>query len=220
MPDLNYRVEAAEPLRFAAAPAMLFTLRVTEAVAAGSAPTPVHTVVLRCQVRIEPAKRSYTPAEKDRLRDLFGTPDRWGQTLRPMLWTHVGANLPAFEGEAVVDLPVPCTLDFSLAATKYFEALNGGDLPLCFLFSGTIFYRGDSNALQVAQVSWEKEADFRLPVASWRALMDNYYPNTAWLGLRRDVFDRLDSFRSRRGLPTWEGALERLLDSAEEPVSP
>jgi hypothetical protein len=199
---------------------MLFKLRVSEAIAAGAEPTPIHAVVLRCQVRIEPAKRSYTPAEKDRLRDLFGTPDRWGQTLRPMLWTHVGANLPPFEGEAVADLPVPCSLDFSLAATKYFEALDGGDLPLCFLFSGTIFYRADDGALQVAQVSWEKEAEFRLPAASWRALMDHYYPNIAWLGLRRDVFDRLDAFRSRRGLPTWEHALERLLEAAEEPVAP
>jgi hypothetical protein len=220
MPDLNYRIEGAEPIRFAAAPAMLFQLRVNEGVAPGAEPTPVHAVLLRCQVRIEPAKRAYTPGEKDRLRDLFGAPDRWGQTLRPMLWTHVAANLPPFEGETTVDLPVPCSLDFSLAATKYFEALDGGDLPLCFLFSGTIFYRANDGALQVTQVSWEKEAEFRLPASSWRALMDHYYPNTAWLGLRRDVFDRLDAFRSRRGLPTWEGALEQLLDAPEEAMAP
>jgi hypothetical protein len=220
MLDLNYRVEEAEPLRFAAAPTMRFRLRISESRAAGSGPTPIHSVGLRCQVRIEPARRSYTPAEKDRLLDLFGTPERWGQTLRSMLWTHVGATLPPFEGEAVLDLNVPCSLDFSLAATKYFEALDGGDLPLCFLFSGTIFYRADDGALQVAQVPCEKESEFRLPVSSWRALMDHYYPNTAWLALRRDVFDRLDAFRRRRALTSWEGTLERLLDAAGEPATP
>ncbi len=74
--------------------------------------------------------------------------------------------------------------------------------------------------MQVAQISWEKEATFRLPVDIWRGLMDQYYPNTAWLCLRKDVFDRLDRYRSRGGHPTWEQALERLLASAEEPVTP
>ena len=115
---------------------------------------------------------------------------------------------------------MPCSYDFSLAATKYFAALEGGDLPLCFLFSGTIFYEAADGALQVAQIPWEKEATFRLPAATWRALMDLYYPNSAWLCLRKDVFDRLDQYRSRQGLPTWEQALERLLASSEEPVTP
>jgi hypothetical protein len=219
MPDLNFQVEGAEPLRFAAAPAMRFRLRISEAVAPGEEPTPVHSLALRSQVRIEPTQRTYTQVEKERLRDVFGTPERWGQTVRSMLWTHVAVSVPAFEGETSVDLPVPCSLDFSQAATRYFEAVDGGELPLCFLFSGTIFYRADHGGLQVTPVSWEKESAFRLPSSSWRALMDHYYPNTAWLGLRRDVFDRLDSFRSRHGLASWEGALERLLDAAEEPVS-
>src|SRR6478752_1670536 len=98
MPELDFRVEGAEPERFAAAPLMLFKLRVSEAVAPGRGPTPIHTVVLRCQIRIEPARRRYDDAEKCRLSDLFGTPDRWGQTLRPMLWTHIGAVVPAMTG--------------------------------------------------------------------------------------------------------------------------
>jgi hypothetical protein len=219
MPDLNFQVERAEPQRFAAAPLLLFTLRVTEAVAVGATPTPIHAVALRCQVRIEPARRRYDVPEQERLLDLFGTPERWGQTLRPMLWTHVSALVPSFTGAGAVDLPVPCSYDFNLAATKYFAALDEGDLPLCFLFSGTIFYESAAGALQVAPIPWEKEASFRLPVATWRGLMDQYYPNSAWLCLRKDVFDRLDRYRSRQGLPTWEEALERLL-AAEEPLTP
>jgi hypothetical protein len=217
MPELTFRVEGAEPERFAAAPLLLFKLRVTEA-AGGE--TPIHAILLRCQVRIEPARRRYTPAEQQRLRDLFATPERWGQTLRPMPWTHVSATLPSFTGTAVVDLAVPCTYDFSLAATKYFAALEGGEIPLCFLFSGTLFHEGEGGALQVAQIPWETEATFRLPAATWRGLMEAYYPNSAWLCLRKDVFDRLDEYRSRQGLPTWEQALERLLPAAEEVTAP
>jgi len=186
MPDLNFRVEGAEPQRFAAEPTLLFRLRLSEAVPEGAQPTPIHSIVLRCQIRIEPARRRYSPQEKQRL----------------------------------LDLPVPCSFDFSLAATRYFAALEEGDLPLDFLFSGTIFYQAAEGPLQVAQIPWEKDATFRLPVATWRGLMDLYYPNSAWLCLRRDVFDRLDRYRSRGSHPTWEQALERLLASAEEPVTP
>jgi hypothetical protein len=179
---------------------------------------PIHSVVLRCQIRIEPARRSYSPEQKARLRDLFGTPERWGQTLRPMLWTHISAVIPSFEGSTDVELPVPCSSDFNLAASKYFNALESGDLPLCFLFSGTIFYEADDGALQVSQISWEKEAVFRLPASAWRAMMDHYYPNLAWFQLRKDVFDRLDLFRIEHGLASWEQVVERLLAASEEAI--
>jgi hypothetical protein len=218
MPELDFRLEGAEPQRGAAAPLLLFKLRLTQA--AGAHPTPVQSVLLRCQVRIEPARRRYTPAEQERLLDLFGTPERWGQTLRPMLWTHVSTAVPPFTGSGTVDLAVPCSSDFSLAATKYFAALEGGEIPLAFLFSGTVFYEGAEGALQVAQIPWEKEASYRLPAATWQELMELYYPNSAWLCLRKDVFDRLNQYRSRCGLPTWEQALERLLGEAETQALP
>lgn len=218
MLDLDFDIEGAEPERAAAAPLLLFKLRVREPVAVGRQPTPVHAALLRCQVRIEPARRRYEPAEQDRLRDLFGTPDRWGQTVRPMLWAHTSVTLRPFTGEAVAELPVPCSFDFSLAATRYFDALEDGDVPLCFLFSGTVFYQGGHGGLHVAQVPWEKEAYFRLPAATWKALMDLHYPDCGWLCLRKDVFDRLSRFRSGRGLATFDQALESLL--AEQEVTP
>ena len=220
MPDLNYAVEGAEARLFAAEPTLDFRLRVAENLEAGAEPNSIHAAVLRCQIRVEPVRRSYSPAEKSRLLDLFGTPDRWGQTLRSMLWSHVILNLPPFEGSTTVVLPVPCSSDFSLAASKYFNAIETGDLPLCFLFSGTIFYRGPEDRLQVTQISWEKEADFRLPASTWRSLMEHYYANTTWFHLRKDVYERLASYRGRKGLPTSEYAIERLLDAAEELTSP
>ena len=215
MPDLNFEVEAAEPERFALAPQLVFKLRVTEA-----GGMPIHSVVLRCQVQIEPGRRRYAAPEQERLVDLFGTPERWGKTVRPLLWAQVSILVPPFTGSTLTDLPMPCSYDFSLAATKYFDGLEGGEIPLSFLFSGTVFYEAEDAGLQVAQIPWDKEAHYRLSVAVWKDLMERYYPNSAWLCLRRDVFDRLYRYRSRRGLPTWEQALDELLAASEEQVQP
>jgi hypothetical protein len=133
-----------------------------------------------------------------------------------MLWTHTQVVVPAFTGSTVVDLPVPCTYDFNVAATKYFYGLSDGEVPLCLLFSGTIFFAGASGALQIAQIGWDREVNFRLPIRVWQDMMEQYYPNSAFLCLRRDVFDRLYRYKSRHALPTWEQALERLLPAGDE----
>ena len=216
MPDLSFQVETAEAERFAAAPLLLFRLRIAQR----AAPVPIHAIALRCQIRIEPARRRYENKERERLLDLFDTPDRWSQTLRPMLWTHTGTVVPPFTDNIVVDLPVPCTFDFNVAATKYFYALEGGEAPLSLLFSGTVFHEVAEAGLQVAQIPWDREVAFRLPVRVWKEMMELHYPNSAWLCLRRDVFDRLYQYKSGHRLPTWEQALESLLppDRAEAPA--
>jgi len=175
-------------------------------------------MALRAQIQIEVARRHYSAEEQARLRDLFGEPARWGQTLKTMLWTHVAVNAPPFQGETTVDIPVPCTFDFNVASTKYFHGLNEGDLPLNFLFSGTVFYQSDQEGLQVTPISWEKEAKFRLPLKIWKQMIDEYYPNTAWLCLRRDAFERLYEYKVHNGIPTWEEVIERMFQNADEPV--
>ena len=67
---------------------------------------------------------------------------------------------------------------------------------------------------------WEKEALFSLPAATWKSLIDFYYPDSAWLCLRRDVFDQLYQYQSRHGLHTWEQTIEHLLATAQEPTTP
>lgn len=171
---------------------------------------------MRCQIQLEVTKRKYTDEEQNHLRDLFGETERWGQTLKTMLWTHASVVAPAFKDTCVVDVPVPCTFDFNVAATKYFHGLGDGEVPLSFLFSGTVFYEDAQGALQVAPIPWDKEARFRLPVKSWHDMMDIYYPNSAWLCLRRDVFERLYEYKVAHGIPTWEQALERVLPALEE----
>jgi Family of unknown function (DUF6084) len=213
MPDLSFGVETAEAVPYAVAPLLAFKLRVSNRFA----DEPIHTVALRCQIMIDPARRRYGDEDQERLRDLFGEPERWGQTVRPLLWTHTSAVVPSFTGSDVVDLQVPCTFDFNVAATKYFAGLTDGEVPLNLLFSGTVFYASGEGALQVAQIPWDKEARYRLPVRVWKRMMELYYPNSAWLCLRKDVFDRLYRYKVRRGIPTWEQALESILPDEERP---
>jgi hypothetical protein len=215
--DLNFTVDGAEQQPHSAAPLLIFKLRIAETTT-DEEPTTIPAIALRCQIRIEPTRRRYAPAEQKQLLDLFGEPDRWGQTLRSALWTHASVVVRPFTGSTVVDLPVPCSFDFNVAATKYFHALEDGEVPLCLLFSGTIFYTAEDGYLQVSQIPWEKEANFRLPVSVWKEMIDLYYPNSAWLCLGRDAFDRLYRFKSNQGIPTWEQAIERLVDSQLEKV--
>jgi hypothetical protein len=43
-------------------------------------------------------------------------------------------------------------------------------------------------------------------------MMDLYYPNTAWLTIRRDVFERLQQYKMEHAIPGWDQLLEHLLD--------
>jgi hypothetical protein len=214
VPDLQLTVEGAEVVQFAAAPLLAFKVRIVN--------TPndeiVHTVALRAQIQIEVSRRKYDSNEQARLLDLFGEPDRWGQTLRSLLWTHASVVVPGFTGSGLADIPVACTFDFNVAATKYFHGVTGGDLPLCFQFSGTVFYMGEDGTLQVAPISWDKESKYRLPVKVWKDLMHAHYPNSAWLSLRRDTFEKLSQFKMREGIPTWDEALDRALAALPETV--
>ena len=214
MPDLSFKIEEAAVVPFAIAPTLAFKLRIINAIPQEN----IHTVALRCQIQIEVTRRRYTPDEQARMRDLFGEPERWSQTLRSLLWTHASLVVSSFQGSTVADLPIPCTFDFNVAATKYFEGLTAGEIPLQLMFSGTVFYADSEGILQVAPISWDKEARFKLPVKVWREMMDAYYPNSVWLNLRRDVFERLYLYKTQRGIPTWEQALESVLP-VEETVS-
>jgi Family of unknown function (DUF6084) len=207
MPDLSFQVEDAEPVTFAASPLLSFKLRISNA----NPNERIQSVALRCQIQIETTRRKYADKEQRQLHDLFGEPERWGRTLRAMLWTHASAMVPAFQGNTLVELPVPCTFDFNVAATKYFAALEHGEVPLNLMFSGTIFFEPDDTGLQVEQIPWDKEAKYRLPVRVWQNMMDQYYPNIAWLCLRRDVFDQLARYKMDCGIPTWEQTLESII---------
>ncbi len=211
MPDLQFEISGVAPVRYSETPMLAFKLRIRN-----QSGEPIHSMLLRCQLMIEAPQRRYTADEREGLHELFGTPEQWSQTLRSTLWTITNVQVPPFSGAVTVDLLVPCTFDFNVAGTKYFAALQGGDVPICVLFSGTVFYEGNGSRLQVGQIPWDRQADYRLPVRVWSELMEMYYPNTVWICLNRDEFDRLQRFKARRAFPTWELALDSLLQSAEE----
>jgi hypothetical protein len=213
VPDLDFRVEGAEVLEYAAVPTLSFKLRIENL-----EEEPIRSVSLNTQVRIAARQRHYEAVEQEWLQELFGEPHRWGETLRSLLWTHTVLQVPRFSGSTVMDMPVTCTYDLEVVAAKYFYALEDGEVPLEFLFSGTVFYAAEGGMLQTARISWEKEAEFRLPVRLWKEMMEHYFPNSAWVRLHRDAFDRLYDYKVRMGFPTWEAAVESLLRASEQEV--
>ena len=214
MPDLSFSVDSAVAVTFAASPTLSFKLRIRNA----NSEEKIQSIGLRCQIQIEPTKRRYSATEQAQLFDLFGAPERWGRTVRSMLWVHTSAMVPPFQSETIVDLPVPCTFDFNIAATKYFGGLEDGLAPLNLMFSGTVFFESSDGGLLIEQIAWDKEAHFKLPVSLWREMMDHYYPNTAWLCLRRDVFERLSRYKMEHAIPTWEQAVETLIPETVKPL--
>jgi hypothetical protein len=205
MGELSFECVDVRPEPYALAPLLSFKVRITE-----SDGEPVHAVALRCQIRVEPRRRRYSPAEEERLLDLFGEPSRWGESLNPFLFANVSHIVPAFSGSVDVDLPVPCTYDFEVAAAKYFSGLETGEIPLLLLFSGTVFSRGETG-FSVQQIPWHHESTYRLPVSVWRELMDLHFPNSGWIRVRRDTLDALQRFKATRALTSWDQALEELL---------
>src|SRR4249919_3352663 len=93
----------------------------------------------RHQIGIEPLRRPYPEEEASGLVDLIGPRERWVNTQRTFLWQHSTAMVQGFTGATEISLPLECTYDFEVAASKYLHALRDGDVPLLFLFSGTVF---------------------------------------------------------------------------------
>lgn len=205
MPDLNFKIEDAVTPPNTAVPQLVFKVRITN-----SEPGPVHSVALRVQVQIEPVRRRYVAAEQERLKELFGEPERWSKTLHPLLWTNENVNLSGFSGSTVIDVAVPCTFDFNVAVTKYIYGLEDGELPVSLMFSGTVFYPGPMG-LQIGQIPWDRGATYRLPVRAWKEMMDLHYPGSGWICVRREVFERLNEYRARHGISSWEQTFERML---------
>jgi hypothetical protein len=211
-PDLQFTCTGARADRYAAGPTLVLDLGIAEA-----AGVRVHALVLRVQIRVEPARRSYSDAEAARMLDLFGERPRWGDTLKPLQLATIPLAVPGFVGETTIELPVPCTYDMELAPTRYLHALGEGEAPLLLLFSGTVFYVG-AGGVQVEQVPWDREVRFRLPAATWREMMDRYFPGQTWLRLGTETADELATYKNRQALPTFDDALRRLLAHAGERV--
>ena len=205
MAELTFDCIGAQAERYAVLPTITLKLRVSE-----TSGQRVDAIALRCQIRIEPARRRYSSGEEARLKDLFGETMQWADTLKPMQFTNISTMISSFTGHTEVDLPVNFSYDLEIGSGRYFASLEAGEIPLLLLFSGTIFSVVDGR-MQVQQVPWSKEASFRLPVSVWREAVDVHFPNMAWITMSRETFHGLERFKTARALPTWDATLTTLL---------
>lgn len=205
MTEVTFAVVDVAPEPYALTPILIARVGV-----AAVGDEPIHAIALRCQVRIEPLRRGYSDAEAAGLLDLFGPRERWATTQRTFLWQHTTAMVPGFTDTTQVRLPLECTYDFDVASAKYFHALRDGAVPLQFLFSGTVFVQGP-HGFAVQQVPWDREDRYDMPVSVWRDLMGQHYPNAGWLRLDHDTIEALASWRSARGLLSFDEAITSLL---------
>jgi hypothetical protein len=212
MAELVFDCTGAEPDRYAVVPSMNLKLRISE-----TSGDRIEAIALRCQIRIEPARRRYTPAEEERLNDLFGDTSRWADTLKPLQFATVSAMVPGFTGSTEIDLPVPFSYDLEIGSARYFTGLESGEIPLLLLFSGTVFGLADGR-ISVQLVPWSKEAMCRIPVSVWREAIDVHFPNAAWIKMSTQTLDELQRFKNRRALPTWDATLRALLERAADPA--
>jgi hypothetical protein len=211
--ELAFDCTGARPDKFAVAPSMSLSLKIAETTGQH-----IDAIALRCQIRIEPARRRYTASEAERLNDLFGDTQRWAETLRPMQLTTVSTMVPGFTKSIDIDLPIQLSYDLEIGSTRYFAGLEGGEIPLLLLFSGTVFGSA-SGRLAVQQVPWSKEAQYRLPLSIWREAIDAHFPDTAWIKMSLHTLDELLRFKNRQALPTWDATLSALLKCAADDTS-
>jgi hypothetical protein len=191
-------------------PSIPLTLRISE-----TSGQRIDAIALRCQIRIEPSRRRYSPGEEQRLKDLFGETAQWADTLKPMQFTNISTMVTGFTGSTEIQLPVTFSFDLEIGSGRYFASLESGEIPLLLLFSGTIFSVVDGK-LQVQQVPWSKEATYRLPVSVWQEAVDVHFPNSGWITMSRQTLDDLQRFKTRRALPTWDATVSALLAEAAD----
>jgi len=205
--DLDFAVLGARPVKYAAAPMLTLDLQISE-----TGGREVYMVALTIQLMIDPARRRYDDATRERLVELFGAPERWAVTTRSLVWSQLDVVVPAFTGSTTVPVPISCHYDLELAAAKYLRSLPDGEAPLALHFNGMIYYPDHDGRLQMVLIPWSKSIDFRMPVSVWQETIEHYYPGTAWIAVRSQTFEMLQKAKLERGLATLDACVEALLE--------
>ncbi len=208
-PDPEFAVLGMRAVRHSAAPMVSLDLQISEPTGRS-----VYMIALRIQLMLEPARRSYDARARAALEELFGAPERWALTTRPLLWSQLDVLVGPFTSQTVVEVPIPCSYDLELAAVKYLHALDAGFAPAAAHFNGTVYYRGEDGRIQIVLVPWTKSIGFHMPVAVWREAIGQHYPGTAWLAVRERTLERLRREKLRRGAATFDETVRALLEDA------
>ena len=206
-PAPEFSVVSAEAVKHAAAPTLKFALQAVDL-----SGRDVYMVALIVQIHLDPVRRDYDDETRARLIELFGEPGRWAATTHSFQWAQVDVVVPAFAGTTAFEVPLACTFDLELAASKYLYSLSGGAAPMSFHFSGSVFYRAEDGRMQIVQIPWDRRAQFDFPVETWREMIDAYYPHSGWIALHRDTLDALASYKADSALPSFDACITDLLD--------
>jgi len=206
-PEPEFSVVGARAEEHAAAPTVIFSLKVRE-----SSAREIYTIALSAQILVDPTGRGYDAVDREALLDLFGPPDQIVTSLKSLVWARADVLVPSFTEEAIFELPVACTYDLEVASAKYFASLPDGVAPLDFHFNGSIFYRGEHDRLQLVQVPWSCTARYRMPVAVWREAIATRFAETGWVRLHERTIARLRRRQAERGSPSIDDLLGELLE--------
>ena len=204
-PEPEFWVLDAVAIPHTAEPTISFRMRVRE-----GSEREVYTIALKAQIQLEASERPHSEESRERLRDVFGEPERWNDTARGVLWTCRDVLVPSFRGSTKFELQVPCSTDLELATTRYFDAVPDGHAPLAFHFSGSIIYADGPDRMQVARVPWHVMAQYRLPVEVWRAAAGD----GGLVRLSGETFAGLRDYAAGQGLLSSDAAVSDLLESA------
>lgn len=215
VPELDFAVTGARPMADTAVPTLAFRLALRR-----NGGGRVRSVSLSTAVRIAVTRRRYDRADRLTMARLFGQPEQWATSMRPLTWARISTVVPPFDDSTEIDLPVPCTRDTELAVTSYFHAVRDGEVPLDFLFSGTVFHDGPDGRLRTAQISWEKETAYRIPAGLWHEVLGRYGRGTSWLPVSAEAHDALLAHRDRHSLAGWEETVADLLARARRAPAP
>jgi len=209
-PKPEFGVLDVQPVERAAAPTLNFRVKISD-----RSGRPVYTVALTALITIEPSLRRYDDTERANLVELFGEPERWVSTTQNFRWAQMDGLVPAFTGSTEFDLELPCTYDLEVSSAKYFDGLQGGEVPVRLHFNGNLFYQAGGGKLQLLTIPWDCSVRYSMPVEVWRRMIDWHYPFRGWAPLDRETVQRLATRRTELGLPTFDAAVRELLDNAE-----
>jgi hypothetical protein len=207
MPELRFTVRGVHAAVESALPGIELSLAVENL----SASELIHGALLRCQVFIDAPRRHYTPAEAERLSDLFGARREWHRTLQRFCWATEPLLCPSFTGAATLALAIPCPLDPEGRVGKYLWALEAAAIPIVIALAGTVFHAAPERAVSATPLPWNTELVYPLPLAPLAELR-RARGGRCRLELSEHVFERLYEFQRAQLLTSWDDTISRLIE--------
>lgn len=207
VPAPEFSISGVEPDANAATPFLRFAVDITD-----ESEREIYTIALTAQVQIDADRLAYAPETREKLLDLFGEPERIPQTAGALQLGRVETLVPSFRGTGSFSIAVPFSGDVEVATMRYLASLPGGAVPLSFLFSGSIFYCGEADRLQVTLVPWSCSARYRMRLGIWTELIERRYGGSGFVRLRADTLEALRRRRAERGLPTFDATIADALE--------